>query len=89
MGEFPDNLEYNYAAQMKKKVQAQFSSGSAVFINLKNVERTSLSCVQVLVAASKKASRENLGFVIAASDALAIVFRDLGLEQILLAEGES
>ena len=66
-----------------------FSGGGDVFLNLKNVERASLACVQILVAGKQRAEKENIEFVLDASEAFAEIVKDLGLDQILNTERAS
>ena len=86
MGQFSDNLEFNYAKTMKKEVVALFDGAKSVVIDLKNVERASLSCIQILVAAKRKADKDGVQIAIHASEALEAMLEDLGLSQILESE---
>ena len=59
MSDFPDNLEFNYAGEMRKKLLALFSNEApSIYVDLENVERASLACVQLLIAAKNKAIKE-------------------------------
>lgn len=89
MAKFPDNLDYNYAVQLKKEILALLSKGGDIFLDLKNVERASLACVQILVAGKQRAKTENIEFRVEASEAFDSIIKNLGLEQILTTEGTS
>ena len=89
MGKFPDDLNYNYAVQLKKEILSLFSSGGDIFLDLKNVERASLACVQVLTAGKQRADKDNIEFRLDPSDAFKGIAKDLGLDQILGTEGTS
>ncbi len=86
MGKFPDNLDYNYAVQLKKDILTLLSKGGDVFLDLKNVERASLACIQILVAGKQRADAANIEFRLEVSEAFCSIVKDLGLEQILNTE---
>lgn len=83
MAQFPDNLDFAYASKMKTEVACLFSGAKSVAIDLTNVERASLACMQVLVAAHDKAKREDIQLVIDASESFTIMLQKLGLDYIL------
>lgn len=89
MAQFSNNLEYNYAEHFKKEIAGLFVPGNPILIDLKNVERASLSCVQILVAAARKAEKDGIKFVIEPSDAMSKILNDLGLENITAMEGNT
>ena len=81
--DFPDRLDFSYASQMKKDVEELFAKGGAISFDLRNVERSSLACVQIIVAAYKEAARRDISLEIKSSDALKQMYKDLGLNEIL------
>ena len=87
MVQFPDKLEYNYADYFKKEIANLFVENDSICLDLKNIERASLSCIQVLIAAEHKAEKENVKFVIEPSDTLKKILNDLGLEISQLKKG--
>ncbi len=83
MSKFPSNLEFAYASRLKKDVSSLFTDSKAIVLDFKNVERASLACIQIIVAAHQKAEKEGLQFIIEASDRFGAILTQLGLGFIL------
>ena len=79
MKKAPVNLDYAYAPSLKKGIQKQFKGGSSVFLDLQNVERASLACIQILIAARNKARKEDVAFSVNLSEPLKNILKDMGL----------
>jgi len=86
MKHFPDNLEYNYATSFKKELREMLDSGESIYLDLENVERASLACIQILFAACKKAEKNKTGLLIKSSQTLHEMLCDLGLESSIQTE---
>ena len=83
MSTFPENLEFTYAKEMKKDIEKLFHDAKSVAIDLRESNRASLACIQLLIAAKNKAKKDNIPIVIQTSDALSTIITELGLEEIL------
>lgn len=83
MSQFPSNLEFAYAGRLKKEISSLFSGSKAIVLDFRNVERASLACIQIVVAAHQKAQKEKLQFVIEASEKFTTILKQLGLDFIL------
>lgn len=86
MKTWPDTLDFTYAPEFKKEILAIVSKPDAITLNFENVERASLACIQVLIAAKNKAEKDSLDFKITLSPALEKIMQDLGLHHIFTTE---
>jgi anti-anti-sigma regulatory factor len=83
MNYFPENLEFAYASKFRSSLLDYYSGLKTPVLSLENVERASLSCVQILIALKIKADKEGVQLSIECSESLLEILQDLGLEDIL------
>lgn len=89
MPQFQDNLDYAYASRFKKEISKLFSGNEYITIDLRNTERASAACMQILVAAHKKAQKDGLQLIIDPSNSMKEIIEDLGLSTILSSKGDT
>ncbi len=87
MDTLPEHLDLIYAQTFLQHVNDHFGRKKNIIIDLSNVERSSLSCIQILVSAQKKANEKNKVLSIIASPELEKTFNLLGLSKHLTIEG--
>lgn len=85
---FGDQLDFTYAAELKKELGKSLKSGKEIKADLGQVERASLACLQVLIAARKKAREDGFDIHFILSEALGRVLEDLGLTEFFGEEVE-
>lgn len=85
----PEILDYEYAADLYTLIQKGFGSSDSFALDLSHVQRASLSCLQVLVAAKRSAKANTFDFTVSLSDSLQQAMKDLGLDSFFTAEGKA
>lgn len=83
MPQFPDNLEHIYAPEMKGVVASFFDGDKPVVLDLQNVRRASLACIQIILAAHSKAKRDGVQLVIESSESFTLILSAVGCGYIL------
>jgi anti-anti-sigma regulatory factor len=83
MESFPSSLEFSYAGKMKSQIERLMAGSQSVLIDLEHVHAASFACLQILLAAKRKAARERVTLVIHVSDSLSRILEQTGLESIV------
>ena len=84
MSEFPVHLEFGYANELKGMLVKRLEFGEEIRLDFGDVQRASLACIQVLLAARAQAEKNQIGFVVEASDQFKNILQHLGLQEELL-----
>lgn len=82
--EIPENLDISYAAAFKKHILTVFSDQGESKLDLSKVERSGLSCVQLLYAAKKHSEANEVDFECNFSDQVWSILDDLGLKKYFI-----
>lgn len=80
MQDIPSNLEFTYAPEFKKHITALCDNSGSIALDLQHVERASLACIQIILAAKKAADKDNKTMLIQPSESLMSIIKDMGLE---------
>ncbi len=79
----PANCEFNYAPTLKNELGKELAQGGGIAVDMRSVERMSLACVQILIAAVIKARKTDRTVKIDSSETVHAIFEDLGVCEVL------
>lgn len=80
MSEFPSHLDFQEAVKFHAQMKSVCSDKNDVTLNLSHIEKISLSCIQVLMAAKKEHEKNERELLLEMSDTMRDVISDLGLQ---------
>lgn len=79
---FPANLEHVYARDFKEKLRESADlADSTITLDLGEVERSGLACIQVLLAFKESFAKQEQNVELIMSESLKSIISDLGLSE--------